>query len=235
MTREIDPTPRRRARRYIEPLTLVLGLVTAAAAIIVPLYVFSASEQHAVLTVRYTASQALVNVDPRSANNVRVTYEGSEVRIPWLLSLRVENTGDKPIDSKDIKDNLSITFPQAQILRAQLTEKHPKEISSKIDINTNTLSVVFDLLNPQYNLSFDALLNGEPWNASTSFRMIGKYALVEVPFTQKPSQPFVTWPRVSSDVQVWILVFATGALAILFSFSVIFSSASFLNFCHSSA
>lgn len=180
-------------------------------AIIVPLYIYYASEQNAALTVRYTASQSLVNINPRNTKDIKVTYNEIEVQNPWFLSLQVENTGNKPIDAKDIKDTLSLTFPSAQILTAQITEQRPPEIQFQLNIAGNTVSLFFDLLNPSDSTSIDILMNGEPYEPNASFRMIGKYYVSQIPFAQKPNQPFITWPRMSMGVQYACLIIATFA------------------------
>jgi hypothetical protein len=214
MTETTGTSRRRTPWRLTDILALLVGVITAIAAIAVPLYIYFATEQHASLTLRYISSQALVNINPRSAGNVRVTYDGVEVRVPWLLTLTLENTGEVPIDAKDVKDFLSITFPSAKILQENVTITSPPEISTKLDFKENAITVWFDLLNPHDSFSFDILLDGEPVNPKASFRMIGKYIFSSVPFVGKPNRPYITWPRIPENFQSFNLI--TGSLSVIF-------------------
>jgi hypothetical protein len=112
-----NASPRSGGRRRLDLVSLGIALGTMIAAVVVPIYLFTVTEQNAVLSLRYIANQALVNIDPRSTKNVKVTYDGVEVKSPWLISSRLENIGNIPIENKDIYDRVTLIFADAIILR----------------------------------------------------------------------------------------------------------------------
>jgi hypothetical protein len=80
----------------------------------------------------------------------------------------------------------------------------------------DTAQVVFDLLNPGDSINFDVLTDGRPGKFSTSFRMRGKYQLIEIPATQRTSQALVTFPQLPGGLQFSILILASVAVGAIF-------------------
>jgi len=215
-----DTTNFRSSRRF-QLIVQIVSIVAAIAGIIIPIFIYFGGTQNTLLTLRYITQQALVTLTPTNAAPITVTYGNVLVRYPWLLSGRIDNNGTTPIEQKDIVDPLSITFPHAQILNVAISEKRPAQIVTTQQISkrfndADTVTFGFDLLNPDDYLTFSIILDGDPTGYTASFRMKGRFSLIQIPIAQRPDRPFITFPPLTSLWQSVALVFSSIGIVVAF-------------------
>ena len=74
---------------------------------------------------------------------LQILFNGRQVEDPWLFILRLINTGNVPIESRDYEHPVTISFGEkAQILTAELTQTNPKRLT--VQFNNDGTRVLID-------------------------------------------------------------------------------------------
>ena len=128
----------------------------------------------------YLAKLSLVS--PELRGQVGVTFEDRNINNLTKLSARVTNSGDIPIEKRDIEQPPTITFnPGISVLEAKITERNPNGVivdikvlgpkitelnpkGDQVESNTpepNQIVIDHGLLNPGDSITFEVLLDGE--------------------------------------------------------------------------
>jgi hypothetical protein len=69
-------------------------------------------------------------------------------------------------------------------------------------------------LNPEDYMTFNILFDGDPTGYTASFRMRGRFSLIQIPVTQRPDKPFITFPPFTAFWQNVALVFSSIGVVI---------------------
>jgi hypothetical protein len=91
---------------------------------------------------------------------VTVHHDGKVVGEPWLIVLRIANTGNVPIEASDFERPLSITFPYSEVLSAEVTGVRPVELTATLRTDGPTVTLDPCLLNPTDLIEVQCLLDG---------------------------------------------------------------------------
>ncbi len=100
-------------------------------------------------------------------------HDGKEVSEPRLIVLRIANTGNVPVEAADFERPLSITFPDSEVLSAEVTGVRPDELTPTL--RTDGPSVILDpcLLNPTDLIEVQCLLDGGLDELRADCRIVG--------------------------------------------------------------
>lgn len=102
----------------------------------------------------------LVKVDARVTDKLQVSFDGKKVSQLHLVLLRFFNSGYSDIDDKDFRGNIDIAFGEnAQILKAEVSEKEPENIKIVLKNSENKAELEPTLLNRKYTFTLMFLIS----------------------------------------------------------------------------
>lgn len=137
--------------------------IAAIISVILAIFFFYQSEHNKELNIIYAPKRPLVSVEPLKTNpKLEVSIAGARVNMPWLVSARLENSGDQPVESKDVEAFPTLQFRDAKIVSAEIINKSDAGVFARMAISGDTVSIEHKLLNPGDWISFDVLFDGEP-------------------------------------------------------------------------
>lgn len=147
----------------IETWIQVAGLVAAVLAILVTVFFSLRSERTKEVSISLLAKRPLLSVDSTNPRNgLEVKLKGSVVAAPWLVSMRVENTGGLPIEERDIESPLRLFFQGGKPISAEVQTSSDKSISFNTSFSDDSVIISHKLLNPGDWIGIDVLFEGEP-------------------------------------------------------------------------
>ena len=147
----------------VEMVIQIGGLLIGILALGVTIFFSVRSEHSKEITVTYLSKRPLVTLEPgRTTAGVEVSLGGTRLIAPWLLSGRLENSGNQPIEARDIEESPQFQFARAKVISAEVVGKSQPGISAQAAIINNTVTISHKLLNPSDWVSFDMLFEGEP-------------------------------------------------------------------------
>jgi hypothetical protein len=91
---------------------------------------------------------------------VTMSHDGRFAIEPWIIVLRVANTGNVPIQADDFVVPLSVTFPVGELLSAEITGLHPRELAASLRTDHQSVTLEPCLLNPSDLIEIQCLLDG---------------------------------------------------------------------------
>ncbi len=162
-----------------------IAIFLAFVAVIVSLVLGIRSEKSKELSVRHLGAKPLIGSTSGNASRFRLSVGGVPVEQPWLYSIRVENTGSLPIESRDVEGPLGITFSEGRVLGAELANLIPKNLSAVVESKSNSVTIAHKLLNPGDSFVVDILLDGQPKSPSVVARISGITGITEVQVQEK--------------------------------------------------
>ncbi|MCW2237554.1 hypothetical protein [Azospirillum canadense] len=195
------------------------SLIVAILSVLVAVYFGIKTENKKEITIRYLTERNLVSIEASKTNGLDITFQGKPVKSPWIASIRIENTGDIPIDQKDIESPTTIIFPNAAVLDARIVEQQPANIDSTVNNAGNYLAVIHKLLNPGDSITIDVFLDGNPSNKFSTFRIAGIKNPVEVLISNEQTQNYVTVIPLPNSAQYSALTLSSLATLALLAFA----------------
>jgi hypothetical protein len=195
------------------PIFHVVGLAAAVLAVLVTSYFSVRAERTKALTLRYFGERPLLSLQNRTSAELAVTIAGERLQAPWLLSGRLENSGNQPIESRDIESPLQLTFESGRVVGVEIVEKSQQAIVAKASHIGNVVTINHALLNPSDWIGFDILFDGRPSRPIPSLRISG----VSVPaqIVSSPGEKRAYPTLLSVPTPVLYLELIVGSLAAL--------------------
>lgn len=125
---------------------------------------------------------------------VKVTFNNQPTHDIGTMYMKVQNTGNEPIDMADYAGNSQIKFNfggQTEVLEAEVTETSPKSIKQAINIATssNPGYVIINpfLLKSQESVTLKVLVSGFENEISDETRLIGAKQTIKAKIHSLPS------------------------------------------------
>jgi len=141
----------------------ICGVIIALIAALVTAFLSIRSERTKELTVSFLAKLSLISIEGGRRNiDLEIRHDGTRIQSPWLLSGRLENTGNQPIEDRDIEAPVKFSFSQGKVIGADITQKSQQAILARSFFNENDVTIQNKLLNPGDWINFDILFDGEP-------------------------------------------------------------------------
>jgi hypothetical protein len=120
---------------------------------------------------------------------VSVHHDGKVVAEPRLIVVRIANTGNVPIEASDFERSLSMTFPQCEVLSAEVTGVRPAELTATLRTDGPTITLEPCLLNPTDLIEVQCLVDGST-ELQVDCRVVG------VRSVEKVNLPRDSWGKV---------------------------------------
>ena len=123
---------------------------------------------------------------------------GVQIARPWLVSTRIQNTGNQAIESRDIESPLRLTFQTSMVVSAVPRESFPDGIETLVEIEDSTVTFRHQLLNPGEWFSVDLLLDGEPARSRATARITGVSGNIDISLPKDATEPealFIAVPK----------------------------------------
>ena len=156
------------------PLTQhALKLVAIVITIAIFLYQLHTSSYKSV-TCRVVAKRPLVVRGPdKAANDLSISFNGTQVNDPWTMTIAIVNTGNLPIQKDDFEEPISVTIDKTQILTSGISNLEPPNINASVTHHENELAISNGLLNPNDEIEVSLITDGEPTELSVRGRITG--------------------------------------------------------------
>jgi hypothetical protein len=106
--------------------------------------------------------EVVLDPDERIGDSLRIFWGFKEVRSLSYQTFIFKNTGREAIRDNDIEQQPQITFAKdIEILRV-IPKRYPENLKAVCEFpsNSNTLSVIFGLMNPNDTYEITVILNG---------------------------------------------------------------------------
>ena len=136
-------------------VAVLLGLV----AIFVSIFVFLKQRMHKSLSYEILSLNPLLSVKNEIKSELQILYRGKTVEQVHLIVLKIINTGNMPILSKDYEHPISLSFgEEAKILTAEITEKNPDSLRPSARIEEKGVVLTPILLNSEDSVTLKMLV-----------------------------------------------------------------------------
>ena len=156
---------------------LVIILATLAG-VIVPVWLWQADLQAKSLNVRIVSQTSLEPDISRNVEGIKISVDNKSIERPYLTVLKLSNDGRRPILATDFEEALEIQVAgDISIVRAQSTDRQPKDIQPKTTFDAKALRLMPLLLNPDDNITFAIVTAGGPPEFSVRSRVAGIAAI----------------------------------------------------------
>ena len=180
----------------------------------------AATEREKALSVRYVARLSLISSEAKATSNVRIIYDSQDVQSLWVLSVRLENTGNQPIELTDIEKPLSLIFKSAKVLGAEIGDRNPRDIEATTSYSENAVFVQHGLMNPGDWLGFEILFDGAPDWPEASFRISGISAPIVVLPPDGPTEFKLTFFSIPRQIEYFLLGITSIGVLIVAGFAI---------------
>lgn len=153
-------------KNLVAPLLTLFGvLITIIAPIIWNWYTSQSS-----LTLVKISEVRLIE-KKTSINGLKILLNDKQISNLTKLSLKIKNTGKKPITELEIIEPIELLFNNIRILDSSLDKTIPENITAIISNKKNKISIMFKLLNPDDELYFSVLADTNKIDFTTKARI----------------------------------------------------------------
>jgi hypothetical protein len=189
----------------------------AAIGLFFAIYTFSHSEKTKQISVSYFSKHPLVDTESSSASSALQVKVGNKMATaPWLLSGRLENTGNVPIELNDVEEPVKIAFLSGKILGAEISQRSQQDIYANLNFDSSSIEIHTKLLNPGDWVNFDIIFDGQPEIPGIeSFRINGISTPIQLIVPEEGKKIFLTFfniPKTVTKIILGYLIFVIISL-----------------------
>lgn len=200
----------------------IIGLPLAIIAIIVSIWLYRKGRQKRAISCVFDSVASPIEIKAGEAlkGEIEIRYMGRAVENLFVVRARLKNAGNLPIRKVDFVTPIRFTFaPGAEFVRPPLiAEKRPKDLGYEWNFSAvgnppvvNTLSVMFDLLNPGDELIVEFVCTGDSKTPTVSARIEGVSQIDVIDPDEVSARQELR--RIASDVRAGIVAIAvSGAI-----------------------
>jgi hypothetical protein len=141
----------------VDPIAAALAVIAIALAIIL----YRLSRERKELTYSYVSLTSLLP-EPVQAEGLELRYRGEIVRHPYILLMRISNTGNQPIASSDYESPITVELKPSTILSVEITRTNPEDMDAQVGRKSGSLVIEPTLLNPGDWLALKVILDNFP-------------------------------------------------------------------------
>lgn len=211
--------------RFVRPEILNVLLAAIATSIAIATFFGLQGDRTKKIEVAYSSKLSLVSPDAVSDSGVEVLFQGRTINNLTKISARLSNSGNLPIEERDIEQPISIPFQQGKvkILKAIITELRPSNLAAEILIGSQADVIIkHRLLNPGDYIVFEVLLDGIPVELPAPIYRISGVSQVSLRLPESTplsySAAFLPVPRYLE----YLIVVLGSILSILVAFVFLF-------------
>lgn len=180
--------------RIFSDLKFTLMLAAAVAGVAVPYWLWRADQNAKAISVQLTSQVPLGLIEKDAIPGLQVVIEGSPVSEPYLSTVLIQNSGDKPIATADFESALEIRSSDSNnIYGARVSGKSPADIEPEFKWDKQTIRLKPMLLNPRDSITVSIITSGGAPNLSAKARIIGVPSVQMVKTTTQIPNPWTRW------------------------------------------
>lgn len=153
-------------KNLVAPLLAFIGVLIT---IIVPIIWNWYTSQSSLSLVKI--SEVRLIEKKTSIDGLKILLNDKQINNLTKLSLKLKNTGEKPITELEIIEPIEILFNDIRILDSSLDKTMPENITATISNENNKISILFKLLNPDDELYFSVLADTNKIDFTTKARV----------------------------------------------------------------
>lgn len=162
-------------------MIIVISLLSLAAAIGVPLFVYLKERRGRGLAYEVSVA-TLASVHRKARSRIRVEFAGRPVERLALVTLRIRNSGREPIAARDFHTPLTIELDgDATIVDYYVGERQPEDLEPALVATKHGLASPPLLLNPGDRFEIVFLVDGAEVDVQVSARVAGVRRLEREP------------------------------------------------------
>jgi hypothetical protein len=151
----------------------IVAAIATVAAIPVTILVYRLSQERKRFDNEFISGvRLLANEATRLAGELELRFRNDIIKDPYLLLVRLINTGNKPLAEGDFEQPVRIEL-HAPVLSAWLAKSDPEELSPKVTWQDTKVEVAPTLFNKGDWVAFVVLTDGEPKETSIDIRIVG--------------------------------------------------------------
>jgi hypothetical protein len=151
----------------------IVAAIAAVVAIPVTLLVYRLSQERKHLDYEFISGvRLLANEATRLAGELELRFRNSIIKDPYLLLVRLINTGNKPLEQEDFEQPVRIEL-DAPVLSAWIAKADPEELIPPVEWQATTVEVSAALFNKGDWIALGVLTDGEPKEKSINMRIVG--------------------------------------------------------------
>jgi hypothetical protein len=147
----------------------IIGAVTAVLTILITLVL---RERKRFDFEFISGTRLLADEATRLAGELELRFRNSIVKDPYLLLVRLINTGNRPLAEEDFEEPVRIEL-DAPVLSAWIAKADPEELTPAVKWQTATVEVSATLFNRGDWMALGVLTDGEPKEKRVKVRIIG--------------------------------------------------------------
>ncbi len=143
-----------------DPLWQFIAVILSITAIAITIIIFYSQRQYKELSYETISSSPLLTKSKEIEGNVQILFDDKPVNNVYLLILKLINSGNTPISSKDYETPLTFNFGEnTNILSADVTKTEPDGLKINFTKIKNKFIVEPILLNTKDTITFKFLLS----------------------------------------------------------------------------
>ena len=170
-------------------LTTILLMVIG---IVVTVYFSVREQQSKGITLHQVTSRSLLTTEV--GVNLTILFNEYSVKLPWIYSVRLANSGSLPIEGSDVEKPLTMAFSNSRIVHAEITKREPHDLEASAIHDSVTLTLDHGLLNPGDSFEADVLFDGQPPQPALSYRVTGLNTKLRITeFNSDADVAFIPW------------------------------------------
>jgi hypothetical protein len=109
----------------------------------------------------------------RLAGDLKVTYKDQAIKDPYLLLVRLINTGNKHIESEDFDTPVRVELGASKVISAEVVKTSQEQMNPSLEVQENAVVLHPMLFNRNEWLAFTAVTDGEPTEKVVIARIAG--------------------------------------------------------------
>lgn len=188
----------------------LLTLLVTMAGVAVPVWLWQADQSSKSLSIKLATKISIQPEAQGSISGIEISVDGTRLVNPHLVVFEIKNNGSKPISAADFESAVQIIpGPETMLVRANITEKIPKDIDTKLVADSQVISLKPTLLNPGDAVSVTAITSGDTPTFQSKARIIGvSNVVLEDGTTKKPNRiklAFLLLGSLFSYTGVWLV------------------------------
>lgn len=209
-------------RRFSSALTLgllvnmkfdwkfLLPLLAAVASVAAPIWLWQADQNSKSLSIKLATRISIQPKELGTISGVEISAGGIQLTKPHLVVFEIRNNGSKPIPTADFESAVKIKVTSdTKLVRADITDKSPKDIDATLVSDSESMSLKPTLLNPGDAVTVTAITSGDGPIFQSMARIVGISSVtLEDGTTKKPDNPrrfFLALGSVFSLIIVWLI------------------------------
>jgi hypothetical protein len=156
------------------------------------------------------------------ARSMSVNVGDRRVENLWYAKLRYENSGRTPVRKDEIESKSRITFSDAEVISASVSEKKPSNLDITANKLSDSLELIHGLLNPSDYVVFDVLLaTTKSPTVTCSYRISDIKDCLFVNASQSPKEAYLVGAKINENIASFLILAANAFLMIFFLFVLV--------------